>query len=577
MSADRLPVNQARLFQSLRWNLWRNATRLALAHSMVRPITILLSSLFVAVFVFVVSYLGLRFMAITFRLRPDEQIGGMLLGVLFFTLGGALIFSTALILNGSLFNTQETAFLLSGPSAEDQVFAYKFQSAVTFSSWAFLLLGGPVLIAYGLVVEAPWYFYPLLPLFFLGFVLLPGAMGGLCCLLIVNYMPRRRKQFVILAIVVATVWSGWYIYRTIAQSKELAQSPEPMGETAGALLGRISFTRNLWLPSAWVSRGLQAAGHGDIAETVWYLALIWSNGLFAYLVAAWASRKLYRRGLNRLSTGGDLRRKHGGLWLDRILSALMPFVHPGTRLLIVKDFRTFRRDPQQWAQVAIFVGLLVLYFGNIRRLFLSDDIPWAYQNSLSMLNLGSIALLLCTYTGRFIYPLLSLEGRKFWILGLLPLQREQLLWGKFIFSLMGGLVLSLAMMLLSDCMLGMPIGVILIHQVTAVVLAAGLSGISVGLGAIMPNFRESDPSKIAVGFGGTLNLVAGLGFLLVTLLVMAGPWHIFMAFRASGEEPAPMVMWPVVGLGLVGGLVLGFLAVLLPLRAGNRALRQMEF
>ena len=32
----------------------------------------------------------------------------------------------------------------------------------------------------------------------------------------------------------------------------------------------------------------------------------------------------------------------------------------------------------------------------------------------------AIALLLCTYTGRFVYPMLSLEGRKFWVLGLLP-------------------------------------------------------------------------------------------------------------------------------------------------------------
>ena len=44
---------------------------------------------------------------------------------------------------------------------------------------------------------------------------------------------------------------------------------------------------------------------------------------------------------------------------------------------------------------------------------------------------------MCAYLGRFIYPLISLEGRKFWILGLLPLKREQILWGKFAFAVTG--------------------------------------------------------------------------------------------------------------------------------------------
>src|SRR5207248_95074 len=85
------------------------------------------------------------------------------------------VFSCGLILYGSLFSSAEAAFLLSQPLDDDQVFAYKFQGAVAFSSWAFLLLGGPVLIAYGIVCHAPWSFYVLfLPLSFLGFILLPG-------------------------------------------------------------------------------------------------------------------------------------------------------------------------------------------------------------------------------------------------------------------------------------------------------------------------------------------------------------------------------------------------------------------
>src|SRR5262249_3560440 len=151
------------------------------------------------------------------------------------------------------------------------------------------------------------------------------------------------------------------------------------------------------------------AARTDLVEMGYYLGLIWSNGLFLYVIASWVAKRLYRRGFNRVATGGELRRRYGGGWLDALASGTLFFLDPQTRLLIVKDFRTFRRVPAQWAQVLIFVGLMLLYLLNIRR-FLLGDIGWSYQNGVSLLNLCATALLLCTYTGRFIYPMLSLEG-----------------------------------------------------------------------------------------------------------------------------------------------------------------------
>ncbi|MFO0845606.1 MAG: hypothetical protein U0797_25010 [Gemmataceae bacterium] len=575
-----LPLDRAAsgpaLFRRLRLAMLRNGWREFRQGSLVRPVTVLLSCLFVAAFVFAISVAGFHFFIRAMQMPAHGLVIELLVGLLFFSLGALLIFSGGLILHGSLFSAAETAFLLSKPVAADQVFAYKFQGAVGFSSWAFLLLGGPVLVAYGLVAGVPWYFYLALPLFFLGFVLLPGSVGAILCLLIVNYLPKRRKQLVALAAAAVVVGVGWWVYRTAAENRALARSIEPLAEAATQLLNRISFARSLWLPSGWVARGLLACGRGELSATGYYLGLVWTNGLMVYLAAAWLSSRLYRRGFNRVATGGDLRRKHGGAWLDRALSALLPFLHPATRLLIVKDFRTFRRDPQQFGQVALFTGMLALYFTNVRRMFVRD-LEWPFQNGISLLNLTSIALLLSAYTGRFIYPLLSLEGRKFWVLGLLPLRREQLLWGKFAFSTAGGLALAGGLMLLSDLMLEVPAEAVVIHQVTVAVLAAGLSGLAVGLGALLPNFRETDPSKIAVGFGGTLNLVVSLGFLLAVIALMAGPWHLFMATVPNPWEMKSVFFYPVVALGVVAGIVGGVMTVLISLRLGIQALRKMEF
>jgi ABC-2 type transport system permease protein len=558
------------LFQWLRWRLFRNSLRTLFHGSPVRLITIVCCSLVVWGGIYAASLWGFRSLQIH-EIPFAGGIIGMLFDMLFLALSVMLIFSSGIILYSSLFSAAETGFLLSTPAPADQVFAYKYQGAVAFSSWAFILLGSPILLAYGWVFQVSWAFYVVLPLFFLGFVLLPGSFGALLCLLIVNYIPRQRKQILIasalLLFAVAVLWG----YRVSLSARYAMTNPDVLQR----FLGRLTFAQGPLLPSHWMTRGLEAAARGDVAGAVYPLAQIWANGLFLYVLVAWTAARLYRRSYNRLSTGGSLRRRYGGHWLDRALSNLTLFFHPQTRLLIIKDFRTFRRDPAQWAQVLIFAGLLLFYSVNTRR-FYQRDIGRVYQNGVSLLNLTATAFLLCAYTGRFVYPMLSLEGRKFWILGLLPLRRERLLWGEFAFSATGALVIAEMLVILSDLLLGMNALVIGLHALTVAVLAAGLSGLSVGLGACLPNFRESDPSKIAVGFGGTLNLVAGLLFLLLVIGLMDAPYHLRLAADQVTDHAVQLPWsWFVPRVG--SGLVLGILAVVVPLQMGVRALRRMEF
>jgi ABC-2 type transport system permease protein len=174
---------------------------------------------------------------------------------------------------------------------------------------------------------------------------------------------------------------------------------------------------------------------------------------------------------------------------------------------------------------------------------------------------------------RFVYPMLSLEGRKFWILGLLPLNRDRLLWGKFAFAACGAVVVGFILVTASDLLLGLPTA-LLVHLPTVAALAVGLSGLSVGLGAIVPNFRETDPSKIAVGVGGTLNLIAGLLYLLAVILLMSGPFHLIAGLN-DGEIPQKYWIW--VAVGLVAGTTLAVATTVVPLRAGARRLQRMEF
>ena len=75
-----------------------------------------------------------------------------------------------------------------------------------------MLMGSPVLVAYGLVSAAPWFYYALLIPFIVTFVYVPAGVGAIICLLIVNWLPRVRVHaFTVTALVLAaiSVWMAW--------------------------------------------------------------------------------------------------------------------------------------------------------------------------------------------------------------------------------------------------------------------------------------------------------------------------------------------------------------------------------
>ena len=247
-----------------------------------------------------------------------------------------------------------------------------------------------------------------------------------------------------------------------------------------------------------------------MVQSCLYLALLISNALFFHVLTVWAAKRWFRASYANFvcpaETAAPVR--HGAFRPHRRRHCCLPFPQP-LQLLLIKDWRLLRRDPVQWSQFLIFFGLLGLYFLNVDRFNNPhSDIGYiTWINMVSFLNLAVVGLILSTFTTRFIYPMISLEGHCFWILGLLPVERDTILWSKFWFASLGSWVPCALLVLLSDMMLQVPTLVIGVHQLTCVLLCLGLASIAVGFGAMMPNFRETSPSKIAAGFGGTLNLV----------------------------------------------------------------------
>ncbi|QEL16278.1 putative ABC transporter permease subunit [Limnoglobus roseus] len=568
-----LALDQAAVFRRLRARLFRNGLSVLMETGRVKLYSMAATSVIVALLVFGLSAFG--FLELSKNNLPMKGfIVGGLFDLLFFTLGVMLLMSTGIILYASLFASPESRFLLTTPARADRIFATKFIDAVSFSSWGFVVMGLPILVAYGVTAGVPLAFYPLLPLFLLGYVLLPGAASALACLLFMRYMPRNRRQVLTVAGTVAVVALGVWLYRVSAASKAAVTTNNR--DALEGFIGQFSLARNPITPSHWMTNGLLAAARGDSAREILIpLALIWSNGLFAFLLAAFAARRLYRTAFDRTTGSGGRKKVYRGNVLDRVMEWLVFYLDKPTRILVVKDFRTFRRDPSQWAILLLFAGLMLLGVRNFRQ-FSQAELDGIDKYIVSLVNLAGVSVLLCAGLSRFIFPLISLEGRKFWILGLMPISRRQILVGKFAFAATGSVAIGLTLVVGSELLLGLsPVGV-LVHALTILTIAVGLSGLNVGLGAYMPNFRETDPSKIVVGFSGTVNMITGLLFVVVVVALMAVPMHAAAVLRHFNKLQSRDFPWWVYA-GLPIGLTLGVVATVLPLRAGTASIQRVEF
>jgi len=563
----------ARAFRRLRWRLLRNTVGGLLAGSRLRMMMFLVSSAVFWTVLFGCFFGGFQFIAMYVELH--NAIIESLFSMFFLSLLVMLFVSTGILTYTGLFQSREAVFLLTTPASSDRIFAYKFFEAIGFSSWGFLLLVSPLLVAYGITVPASPSFYVIFLLYLVSFVLIPGSLGAVAAILVANYFPRRRKLVLGLGVTAILAATAVLAIRLVGTPGEALSS-----DWMGRLLGRLAFSQHPLWPSRWMSAGLVASARGNWSDGLFYLMVLTGHAALAYLTAAVVARDLYRQGFGRIQGGRSSHRRLGWYGFDALFHRLFFFLARPIRLLILKDLRTFRRDPAQWSQFLIFFGLLAFYFVNIRRLSYDVQSPY-WRNLVSFLNLAVTALILSTFTSRFIFPLLSLEGRNFWVLGLLPLEREAILWGKFGFASGISLVATELLILLSDLMLRMGTAMIALHMGMVLVLCLGLSGISVGLGAMLPNLKESDPSKIAAGFGGTLNLLVSLAFIFSIVTALALPCHLYFAGTDASSEFGGVILteerfrtW--MAVAILVSLIIGAVGTIVPLRIGIKAFQRME-
>jgi len=299
-----------------------------------------------------------------------------------------------------------------------------------------------------------------------------------------------------------------------------------------------------------------------------WLTLI-SNMLMLGLLIQWLGTHTFFAAYQRVTGASGVRRRSAELlrWMEPALR----FLPHDIRGMILKDIRTFLRDPLQWSQALIFFGLLAIYFSSFRS-FRYDELPDIWRNLIVFLNIFSVASVICSLASRFVFPQLSLEGHSFWILGLAPTGMRRILMTKFLLAATAIVLVSASLMGLATWMLQVGPGLKVISIGVAVGISVSVSALSTGLGAIFLDLKQPNPVAILSGFGGTMNLALSLGLMLASIVPFGLIWHWHVLGRITDKAfihgNILSALWLV---------TITILATIIPLWLGIRNLSRREY
>ncbi|MEM8952589.1 MAG: hypothetical protein AAGD22_00415 [Verrucomicrobiota bacterium] len=449
-------------------------------------------------------------------------LGERILYMIFFFVFVMLILSNAVVQFGSLFRSKETDWLLTLPVDQRVVFAWKIVESLIISSWGFMFISTPLLVAYGNLNDVTWTFYAKAFLLMIPFVAIPANLAAWLTLALVRFAKRSWWPAVVAAAVAGVIW---YFYQHFLADRQLKDMETNIVFALNQALHHTRVTIHPLIPSTWWTEALLDTVKNLAVTARFNALLLGSNALMASLLtfavagAAYSSVKSVG---TRKQAETVSRRRQRSLRSRTVAARKPPRVwQRSSRALVTKDLRGFARDPAQWIQVAVVFGLLLIYVLNIRNMGYDLDTAF-WTNVLTFLNLAVCSLALSTLTTRFVFPQFSLDGHRLWVVGMAPFPLTKVLYQKLFLNvaLTGSAVVLL--MALAGYMLNLPAQRIIFFVLMIALLSLGLNAIAVSFGALFPNLKETNPAKIVSGFGGTFCLITSFLYIVFYLASLIG-------------------------------------------------------
>lgn len=528
--------------------------------------------------IMILGFFGLLFWSFIFGVlyrlllyfRGVQEIGpllaGKLLGLILVGFFSILLLSNIITALSSFFLAKDLDLLVSAPVDWLKLYGAKLLETIVHSSWMVALMAVPLFAAYGAVYDGGYWFPLVAVAVFLPLVIIPGVIGSILTLILVNVFPARRTRDILSVIAVLAAGGIVLLFRIVR--------PERLARPEGfrSLVDFVSVLRtptSPLLPSEWAQHATMSWLQFKLDFLPFYL--LWSTAAAAVVFGALMHRWLYVKGFSKAQESGERWARSGvmhrvGMWVLRPLGVLK-------RELVMKEVRLFFRDSTQWSQLILLAVLVVVYVFNIKYLPLrGEGITFFLVNVVPFLNLVLSGFVLASIAARFIFPGVSLEGRTLWLLRSSPMSMRDLLWSKFWVGTLPLLILAVSIVGVTDYLLDVSSFMFGVSVLTIVFMTFAVAGLAIGFGTLFPQFETENAAQIPTSFGGLLFMMSAITVIAGVVILEARPVYSYLRAVTYGTPAEPSEM--ILGFGLAALLCIA--ATIIPIQIAMRRLETVE-
>jgi ABC-2 type transport system permease protein len=486
-------------------------------------------------------------------LRGVEDVGPLLaarlltLGLLIFL--GILLLSNVIAALSSFFLARDLPAIRSTPVDGLSLYLARLSETLVSSSWMVALLLVPALAAYGRAYGAGPGFAFVAIAGVVPFLVIPAAVGSALTLLLVRVFPARRSRDILAVIGLGSAALLVLVLRVLRPERLVdPESYRNLVDFLEALRGPTS----TWLPSQWTADALIGALEGRFDPLTWLL--LWTTAAGVTTLGAMLHQRLYAICFTRAQEGDENRLTRTAGW--RGLEWLLAPLGIRRRELILKDVRSFFRDPTQWSQLIILAVLVVVYVYNMRALPLraGTTISGYLTTLVLFLNLALTGFVLAAIAARFVFPAFSLEGRTLWLLRSSPVSASEILASKFWTGAVPLTGMALILTIMTNFVLGVPRALFLLSLGSILCLSLAFTAQALAWGVFYPEFESENAAQIPTSVGGLLFMLGALGSL--GFVVVAQGWALrgYLTSGLPGRVPRVATLDEI---GLAFGITLG--------------------
>lgn len=436
----------------------------------------------------------------------------------------------------TLYKSDEVYYLLTKPVNPAKIFLIKFLDNFFYSSSTMMMFLLALLAGYSVYFNISPYLILIIFLFdLIPFMVSAGSLGVIILLLLIKLASRIgvRPVFYILA---GMYLSSIVLFFNIISPAQLVADVMKYYPNVNQYFGDLVPGVIKYLPNHWLSESLYWISSGKIEDSILYIFYQIILSLFLFSLALFAGYKWYHKTWLLVL---DLRNRKKKIM--RFQKSILNFSNgkyfkPAHDSIFKKDLFTFLREPAQVIHIAVLAFLIIVFVVSLKGIYLKGMYN-SYIKTIIYLVIQLFNLLLITTLSlRFVFPLISLEGKSFWKIKSAPISNNNYMWIRLlpwiIIILFTAEILGILTVYKFSYELAVFSGVITFFISTAIIM------MNFGMGALYANYKEKNPIRIASSQGASLTFLLCVLFMLFVVVVQLIPINqlFYMQYRNISQS-----------------------------------------